>query len=82
MVKGLYEDELDLQGDYLLPGFVDVHIHAFSGHDTMSGEEAVRAMSRALYKLGVAAFLPTTMSASEADTAAALHGISAVLHRQ
>lgn len=37
LMKGLYEDEVDLEGDYLLPGFVDVHIHAFSGHDTMEG---------------------------------------------
>lgn len=64
LTNGLYEDVIDLEGDYLLPGFVDVHIHAMMGHDTMEGEEAVRAMSRGLYKQGVAAFLPTTMSAS------------------
>ena len=51
-----------LKGDLLLPGFVDVHIHAFMGQDTMNGEEAVRHMSRELKKFGVAAFLPTTMS--------------------
>ena len=57
------ERETDLGGDFLLPGFVDVHIHAFGGRDTMEGEDAVRAMSRELRKLGVAAFCPTTMSA-------------------
>ena len=30
----------------------------------MAGEDAVRHMSRELYQVGVAAFLPTTMSAS------------------
>ena len=44
------ETVVDLAGDYLLPGFVDVHIHAFKGHDAMSGEAAVRAMSRELYR--------------------------------
>lgn len=39
------EETLDLGGDLLLPGFVDVHIHAFKGMDTMQGEEAVRHMS-------------------------------------
>ena len=29
------EEIIDLQGDYLLPGFVDVHIHAFMGQDTI-----------------------------------------------
>ena len=75
------EKELDLEGQYLLPGFVDVHIHAFRGHDTMQGEAAVRAMSRDLAGEGVAVFCPTTMSAAEEDTAKALKGIRAVMDR-
>ena len=81
LVKGLYEEELDLDGDYLLPGFVDVHIHAFRGHDTMQGEAAVRQMAKDLYREGVAAFLPTTMSASPDDTRGAVEGIRAVMQR-
>ena len=75
------EETLDLDGDYLLPGFVDVHIHAFRGNDTMQGEDAVRAMSRGLAELGVAVFCPTTMSASQEDTRTALRGIRAVMER-
>ena len=75
------EEVLDLGGDFLVPGFVDVHIHAFRGHDTMDGEEAVRAMSRDLAELGVAAFCPTTMSASPEETRNALRGIQQVMER-
>ena len=75
------EAEISLQGDYLLPGFVDVHIHAFGGWDTMDGEEAVRAMSRELRKLGVAAFCPTTMSAGPEETRKAVAGIRRVMER-
>lgn len=75
------EETLDLAGQYLLPGFVDVHIHAFRGRDTMRGEADVRAMSRELRRLGVAAFCPTTMSAPEAETAAAVRGIRAVMEK-
>lgn len=75
------EKVLDLAGDYLLPGFVDVHIHAYSGRDTMQGEDAVRAMSRELYRLGVAAFCPTTMSADPEETLRAIRGIRAVMDR-
>ena len=75
------EKVLDLEGDALLPGFVDVHIHAFGGWDTMQGEEAVRAMSRALLRLGVAAFCPTTMSAGPEETRRAIEGIRAVMDR-
>lgn len=73
------EELLDLENDLLLPGFVEVHIHAFMGKDTMFGENAVRHMSRELKKFGVSAFLPTTMSASPEDTFAALRGIKAVM---
>ena len=75
------EEVLDLGGDFLVPGFVDVHIHAFRGHDTMDGEEAVRAMSRDLAELGVAAFCPTTMSASPEETKNALRGIRQIMER-
>ena len=73
------EKVIDLERDYLLPGFVDVHIHAFKGRDTMNGEEAVRSMSRELFRLGVAGFCPTTMSADEEDTMKAVAGIRAVM---
>lgn len=75
------EEVLDLDGDFLVPGFVDVHIHAFRGHDTMDGEKAVRAMSRDLAELGVAAFCPTTMSASPEETKNALRGIRQIMER-
>ena len=81
LANGLYEDAIDLGGDFLLPGFVDVHIHAFKGKDAMQGEAAVRSMSRDLFREGVAAFLPTTMSASVQETAAAVDGIRRVMEQ-
>lgn len=79
LANGLYEQSIDLEGDFLLPGFVDVHIHAYRGHDTMEGEAVVRSMSRGLFREGVAAFLPTTMSASVKDTRMAVEGIRRVM---
>ena len=73
------EIRIDLEGDYLLPGFVDVHIHAFRGSDTMRGEADIRRMSRELSKAGTGAFCPTTMSAPEDETREALKGIRAVM---
>ena len=75
------ENRIDLNRDFLLPGFVDVHIHAFRGSDAMRGEADIRRMSRELAKTGTGAFCPTTMSASEEDTMAALAGIQAVMNR-
>ena len=75
------EGRIDLEGDYLLPGFVDVHIHAFRGSDAMRGEADIRRMSRELAKFGTGAFCPTTMSASETETRNALDGVRAVMDR-
>ncbi|MBQ8313799.1 MAG: N-acetylglucosamine-6-phosphate deacetylase [Clostridia bacterium] len=77
--NGLYEDAIDLGGDYLLPGFVEVHIHGYRGHDAMQGEAAVRAMSRDLFRAGVAAFCPTTMSSTVQDTASAVDAVHRVM---
>ena len=75
------EQVVDAEDKYLLPGFVDVHIHACKGHDTMRGEEDVRCMSRDLHTFGVAAFLPTTMSGSVDETRAAIAGVRAVMEK-
>ena len=75
------EKVIDLEGDFLLPGFVDVHIHAFRGSDTMRGETDIRRMSRELAGTGTGAFCPTTMSASMEDTARVMDGIRKVIEQ-
>ena len=72
------EEILDCGGDYIIPGFVDVHIHAFRGYDVMRGENDIRAMAVELRKEGVAAFCPTTMTATLEETAFAMAGVRAV----
>lgn len=73
------EDVRDASGLYVLPGFVDIHIHGFGGADCMRGEADVRRMSDGLLKTGVAAFVPTTMSAWPQQTHEALAGVQAVM---
>lgn len=75
------EEVRDAQGLYVLPGFVDIHIHAFGGADCMRGEDHVRRMSTGLLETGVAAFVPTTMSAYPQQTYEALSGIQAVMDK-
>ena len=75
------EEIRDAAGLYVLPGFVDIHIHAFGGADCMRGEADVRRMSAGLLETGVAAFVPTTMSAYPEETYQALRGIQAVVDR-
>lgn len=60
---------LDLGADLLVPGFVDIHVHGFDGHDltSCSAEEMV-AMARALPRTGATAFLATIASSGPAET--------------
>ncbi len=52
---------IDLEGAYLAPGFVDLHVHGGAGADFMDGtEDAFRAVCRAHARHGTTALLPTT----------------------
>lgn len=44
---------------YLAPGFVDVHVHGWGGHDAMGTSADLDGMARALLRHGVTSFLPT-----------------------
>jgi N-acetylglucosamine-6-phosphate deacetylase len=44
---------------YLAPGFVDVHVHGWGGHDAMGSTADLDGMARALVRHGVTSFLPT-----------------------
>ena len=57
-------------GPYLAPGFVDVHVHGWGGHDAMGDRAALDGMARALLRRGVTSFLPTAVSAPPAILAA------------
>ncbi|GHU65757.1 N-acetylglucosamine-6-phosphate deacetylase [Clostridia bacterium] len=73
------DETYDATGCYVIPGFIDLHIHGFGGLDTMNGAEAVRTMSRELVKHGTTSFLPTTMTAAKPETRAAVRGIAKVM---
>ena len=56
-------EEIDGKGDYILPGFIDVHTHGYKGIDTMDGDvDQLEKMSELITENGVTAFLPTTMT--------------------
>jgi N-acetylglucosamine-6-phosphate deacetylase len=55
---------IDLQGGYLTPGFVDLHVHGGGGADFMDGtKEAFRTVCRAHARHGTTSLLPTTTAA-------------------
>lgn len=53
---------LDIAGHYVVPGFIDVHVHGVEGHDTLDGGDAVAAIAARLPRYGVTSFCPTTVA--------------------
>jgi N-acetylglucosamine-6-phosphate deacetylase len=52
---------IDLAGGYLVPGFVDLHVHGGDGSDFMDGTaEAFQTICRAHVRHGTTSLLPTT----------------------
>ena len=49
-------------GHYIVPGFIDVHVHGVDGVDSLDGSGSVRAMAARLPRYGVTAFCPTTVA--------------------
>jgi N-acetylglucosamine-6-phosphate deacetylase len=78
---GLANEEIDLAGATLLPGFIDVHIHGAVGIDVMDASAAdLRKVSEYLASQGVTGWLPTFVPASDENYASAVAAISAARH--
>src|SRR5437870_9749463 len=56
------EDDRGAEGPFLSPGFVDVHVHGWGGHDAMGDEAALDGMARALLRHGVTSFVPAAVT--------------------
>lgn len=73
------EDILDANGQYVSPGFIDVHIHGAGGCDTMDGTiESINTISKTIVRHGTTAFTPTTMTVSIEDIRKSLAAIKDV----
>lgn len=60
----------DAGGPYIAPGFVDLHVHGWGGHDAMGDLAALDGMARRLLRRGVTGFLPTAVAAPLDDLVA------------
>jgi len=58
------DTHFDLHGYYVVPGFIDVHVHGLLGLDSLDGPHAVNSIAAALPRYGVTAFCPTSVACS------------------
>jgi len=62
------QDFLLVEGDYIAPGFIDIHVHGGDGADYMDGTaEAVRTANRCHLARGTTTIFPTTTTGSPAQ---------------
>jgi len=60
---------IDLSDSFVVPGFIDVHVHGVDGRDTLDGAGAVPFIASRLPRYGVTAFCPTSVACTPADLA-------------
>jgi N-acetylglucosamine-6-phosphate deacetylase len=54
---------IDRPGQVIAPGFIDLQVNGFAGHDAAEGTASIDAIAAALPRTGVTAFLPTMITA-------------------
>lgn len=59
---------IDVNGKYVSPGFIDIHVHGGGGHDFMDNTvEAFLEIAKLHVRHGTTAMLPTTLTSEKAD---------------
>jgi N-acetylglucosamine-6-phosphate deacetylase len=70
------EEIIDAQGNFVAPGFINIHIHGCNNSDTMDATPAaLKNICAFLPNCGVTSFLPTTMTMPLDDIKRALKNI-------
>jgi N-acetylglucosamine-6-phosphate deacetylase len=69
--------EFDLRDRYIVPGFIDVHVHGVEGTDALDGGDAITRIAERLTRYGVTAFCPTSVACDPAALRQMLAGVRA-----
>jgi N-acetylglucosamine-6-phosphate deacetylase len=81
-IEGQASDPQDNGDDYILPGFIDVHVHGGAGRDMMEGGDAPHVIAALHARHGTTALLATTMTAPVEDIDRALAAIGAACRQR
>jgi N-acetylglucosamine-6-phosphate deacetylase len=70
--------EINANGQYISPGFIDIHVHGGGGYDFMDGTtEAFLKIAEMHAKHGTTAMLPTTLTSEKEDLLLTLNAYDA-----
>src|SRR5882672_11782168 len=58
--------EIDANGKYIAPGFIDIHVHGGGGYDFMDGDASgFLKIAETHARFGTTGMMPTTLSCSK-----------------
>lgn len=73
------DEEVDVEGNIIIPGFIDVHSHGGYGVDNMNAEpEKIDKMINKMLAEGITSYFPTTITQSDEQIEACLTAIKEV----
>lgn len=76
-IDGQAGDPASNGDDFILPGFIDLHVHGGGGRDFMQAGDAAQTIARLHASHGTTSLLATTMTAPDSDIDQALRAIAA-----
>lgn len=80
-IQGISADPQHNNAFYILPGFIDLHVHGGGGKDTMEAGDAVKTIAAIHAQHGTTSLLATTMTAPQSDLERALQGIQIAMQQ-
>ncbi|AUT67191.1 N-acetylglucosamine-6-phosphate deacetylase [Paraburkholderia hospita] len=77
-ITGNAADPSTNDAPYILPGFIDLHVHGGGGADVMEAGDAIEAITRTHARFGTTSLLATTMTAPRDELMAVVAGLGDV----
>jgi len=77
-ITGNAADPSTNDAPYILPGFIDLHVHGGGGADVMEAGNAIEAITRTHARFGTTSLLATTMTAPRDELMAVVAGLGDV----
>jgi len=81
-VRGVPADPSSNAEPYLIPGFIDLHVHGGGGRDVMEGGDALVDIAQTHARHGTTSLLATTMTAPAAEIERAMAGIQTAVSQR